>query len=116
MPDYVFTSRYTGEPIKGMIDQLEDRTEALGALIAAFGGRIDRDFTALGDVGFFLAAEFPSNEAAMSCAAVVSSPAGRSPTSRPRRWAKRPPSRHYGFRYARYGWSAVGRHVQMRLL
>jgi len=60
MPDYLFTGRYTGEAIKGMIDQLEDRTEALGALIAAFGGRIDRDFTALGEVGFFLAAEFGS--------------------------------------------------------
>jgi hypothetical protein len=28
MPDYLFTGRYTGEAIKGMIDQLEDRTEA----------------------------------------------------------------------------------------
>jgi uncharacterized protein with GYD domain len=37
----------------------------------AFGGRIDRCFMALGDVGFLPVAEFPSNEAAMSCAAVV---------------------------------------------
>src|SRR3954451_24683659 len=71
MPYYLFTGRYTGEAIKGMIDQLEDRTEASGALIAAFGVRIDRYFMALGDVDFFLVAEFPSNEAAMSCAAVV---------------------------------------------
>jgi len=71
MPYYLFTGRYTGEAIKGMIDQLEDRTEASGALIAAFGGRIDRYFMALGDVNFFLIAEFPSNGAAMSCAAVV---------------------------------------------
>ena len=71
MPYYLFTGRYTGEAIKGMIDQLEDRTEASGALIAAFGGRIDRYFMALGDVDFFLVAEFPNNEAAMSCASVV---------------------------------------------
>src|SRR3954471_16299956 len=71
MPYYLFTGRYTGEAIKGMIDQLEDRTEASGALIATFGGRIDRYFMALGNIDFFLIAEFPSNEAAMSCAAAV---------------------------------------------
>ena len=71
MPYYLFTGRYTGEAIKGMIDQLEDRTDASGALIVAFGGRIDRCFMALGDVGFLPVAEFPSNEAAMSCAALV---------------------------------------------
>jgi uncharacterized protein with GYD domain len=71
MPYYLFTGPYTGEAIKGMIDQPEDRTETSGALIAAFGGRLDRYFMALGDVDFFLIAEFPSNEAAISCAAVV---------------------------------------------
>src|SRR3954464_3417873 len=71
MPYYLFTGRYMGEAIKGMIDQLEDRTEASGALIAAFGGRIDRYFMALGGADFVLLAEFPSNEAATSCTAVV---------------------------------------------
>jgi uncharacterized protein with GYD domain len=28
MTHYLFTGRYTGEAINGMIDQLEDRTEA----------------------------------------------------------------------------------------
>jgi uncharacterized protein with GYD domain len=71
MPFYLFTGRYTSEATRGMIDKLEDRTDASGALIAEFGGRIDRYFMALGDLEFVLVAEFPSNEAAMACASVV---------------------------------------------
>ena len=63
MPFYLFTGRYTSEATRGMIDKLEDRTEASGALIAEFGGRIDRYFMALGDLEFVLVAEWAGREA-----------------------------------------------------
>jgi len=68
---YLLTGRYTAEALRGMVEKTEDRTKASGALIAAFGGRIDRYFMALGGADFVLLTEFPSNEAATSCTAVV---------------------------------------------
>ena len=71
MAFYLLTGQYRPEALRGMVEQAEDRTEASGALIGAFGGSIDRYFMTLDGAAFVLIAEFPDNACAMSCAAVV---------------------------------------------
>ena len=68
---YLITGRYTAEALKGMAENCEDRTEALGKGLAAFGGGIDRYFMALGGLEFVLIAELRDNVTAMAFASVV---------------------------------------------
>ncbi len=35
---YLLTGRYTAEGLRGMVEKAEDRTEASGVLMTAFGG------------------------------------------------------------------------------
>ena len=71
MAHYLLTGCYTAEALRGMVEKAEDRTEASGSAIAAFGGQIDRYFITLDGADFMMIAEFPDNEAALSCASMV---------------------------------------------
>ena len=71
MAYYLLSGRYTPEALRGMAENCEDRTEALGKGLAAFGGAIDRYFMALGRLEFVIVAELRDNVSAMAFASVV---------------------------------------------
>jgi uncharacterized protein with GYD domain len=71
MATYLIAGRYTPEALRGMAENCEDRTEALGKGLAAFGGHIDRYFMAIGSFEFFIVAELPDNATALAFSTVV---------------------------------------------
>ena len=44
MQQYLITGCYTAAALKGMAEKCEDRTEASGAVLALFNGKIDQYF------------------------------------------------------------------------
>jgi len=52
--------RYTSEAVRGMVAKPEDRSEEVGKLIAAAGGKLHAFYYTLGEYDFMLIAEGPS--------------------------------------------------------
>ncbi len=71
MPQYLVTGCYTAAAFKGMAERCEDRTEASGAALALFNGKIDRYFMVAGTAEFLMLAELPDNDTAAAVASVV---------------------------------------------
>ena len=72
MPNYLFRASYTQQGIQGVMkDGAASRIEAVAALAASVGGRIECAYWAFGDDDFFTIVELPDNAAAMAIAAAV---------------------------------------------
>jgi len=57
MPIFITQGRYTSDAIRGMIAKPEDRTEEVGKLVAAAGGRLLSYYNTMGEYDFLLIAE-----------------------------------------------------------
>jgi len=66
MPIFVTQGRYTSEGIKGLVTKPEDRTEEVGKLIAAGGGKLHSFFYTLGEYDFMVIAEGPNERDVVS--------------------------------------------------
>lgn len=71
MPQYLITGSYTASALKGMAEKCEDRTEASGAALALFGGKIERYFMVAGSAEFLMIADLPDNDTAAAVGSVV---------------------------------------------
>ena len=60
MPIYITQGRYTRDAIKGMIIKPEDRTDAVGRLLAKAGGKLIGHYLTFGEYDFLVIAEAPS--------------------------------------------------------
>ena len=71
MQQYLITGCYTAAALKGMAEKCEDRTEASGAVLALFNGKIDQYFMVAGTSEFLMLAHLPDNDTAAAVASVV---------------------------------------------
>lgn len=60
MPLYLTQGRYTSESFRALVAKPEDRTEEVGKLIAAAGGKLHSFYYTLGEYDFMLISEAPS--------------------------------------------------------
>ena len=75
MPTFIVTGRLTQEAVKGLAAKPEDRSEAVGKLIAAAGGKLLHYYVTTGDTDFLLVCEAPGAEAAVA-ATIAAAAAG----------------------------------------
>jgi uncharacterized protein with GYD domain len=73
MPHYMFQGSYTREAIRALVKRPEDRSEAVGKLAKALGGKLREYFMCFGDHDFVAIAELPDDEAAAALSFAVSS-------------------------------------------
>jgi len=73
MPIYITQGRYTGDAIKGMIVNPEDRALAVGRAMAKASGRLIGYYVTFGDYDFLTIAEAPGE---IQMAAVLLAAAG----------------------------------------
>lgn len=66
MPTFIVTGRLTQEAVKGLATKPEDRSEAVGKLIAAAGGKLLHYYVTTGDSDFLLISEAPGAEVAVA--------------------------------------------------
>jgi uncharacterized protein with GYD domain len=66
MPLYITRGNYTGATIKNMMAKPEDRTETVGKLFAAVGGKLHALYFTFGESDFLLIAEAPSEKDIMA--------------------------------------------------
>lgn len=71
MPIYISQGRYNSDAIRGLMAKPEDRTEEVGKLIAAAGGKLHAFYYTLGEYDFMLIAEAPSEKEAIAAALVA---------------------------------------------
>ena len=69
MPKYLIEASYTSQGVAGVADKGGTaRREAVEALIASMGGRLESFYFAFGDADVYATAELPSEEAATALA------------------------------------------------
>ena len=74
MPTFITTGRLTQEAVKGLAAKPEDRSEAVGKLIAAAGGKLLHYYVTTGDSDFMLITEASGAEVAVAaCMAAAAS-------------------------------------------
>ena len=66
MPIFITQGRYTQQALEGMIEQPEDRAEAVGQLMKAVDGRLIDYYLTFGDYDFMVITEAPSIDAVAS--------------------------------------------------
>lgn len=62
MTIFITQGRYNSDAIKGLMSKPEDRTEEIGKLVAAAGGRLLSYYNTMGEYDFLLIAEGPSEK------------------------------------------------------
>ena len=72
MAYYMIQISVSQDSLKALLENPNDHAEAAKPAVAALGGTLHHYFFALGDSDVVLLAEFPDNEAAMTCAMLVS--------------------------------------------
>lgn len=72
MPLYLIQAAYTQEALRAMIQNPQDRTNALRAPIESLGGKIHDMFLSFGEYDAVLLLEMPNNVAAAAIALAVS--------------------------------------------
>jgi uncharacterized protein with GYD domain len=76
MPIYISRGRFTSNAIKGMLDQPENREEAVADLFKSVGGKLIAWYLTFGPHDWLVIGEFPDEKAAAS--AVLAAAAGGS--------------------------------------
>lgn len=71
MPIFITQGRYNSDAVKGMLAKPEDRTEEVGKLIAAVGGRLHAYYNTMGEHDFLLIAEGPTEKDVISALLVA---------------------------------------------
>ncbi len=71
MPTFITQGRYTGQAIKGLLSNPEDRSEAVRALVESMGGRLVGWYMTFGEYDFLAISEAPDENAMLSILAVV---------------------------------------------
>lgn len=71
MPLYITRGNYNRDAIKGMVGKADDRTEAVGQLLASVGGRLLGHYFTLGEYDFLVIAEAPSEKDMMAALLAV---------------------------------------------
>ncbi len=66
MPLYITRGNYNSQTIKNLLAKPEDRTEAVGKLFAAIGGKLHNIYFTFGEYDFLLIAEAPSEKDVMA--------------------------------------------------
>ena len=64
MPIFITQGRFTQDALKGMMEQPEDRAEAVGQLISKSGGKLPAYYRTFGEYDFLVVSEGPSFEGA----------------------------------------------------
>lgn len=67
MPYYLIQNTYSKEAVQGMIANPHDRSEAVGKLIEAAGGKLHHMFFAFGTDDAVMLAEAPDDTAVAAC-------------------------------------------------
>ncbi len=73
MPHFLIQAAYAAGAAKAMVASPQDRTEAIGKIVASAGGRVQSVFFALGDYDLVIIAELPNNTSAAAVALNVGS-------------------------------------------
>ena len=71
MPLYISRGNYSRDAINGMIAKADDRTEAVGKLLASVGGKLLGHYFTLGEYDFLVIAEAPSEKDMMAALLAV---------------------------------------------
>lgn len=77
MPIFITQGNYTGQSFKGLIAKPEDRSEEVGKLLAAAGGKLHSLYLTFGEYDFLLVAEAPNEKAMASALLAVGLPTSR---------------------------------------
>lgn len=75
MPVFITQGRYTREAIKGMVVSPEDRSDAVGRLLAKVGGKLIGYYLTFGEYDFLVIAEAPG-ETQMAAVLLAASSGG----------------------------------------
>jgi uncharacterized protein with GYD domain len=71
MPLYISRGNYSRDAINGMIAKADDRSEAVGKLLASVGGKLLGHYFTLGEYDFLVIAEAPSEKDMMAALLAV---------------------------------------------
>ena len=76
MPLFITRGNYTRDAINGMIAKPEDRTEAVGQLLASVGGKLHGLYMTFGEYDFLLIGEAPSEQEVLAALLVAAGSGG----------------------------------------
>jgi uncharacterized protein with GYD domain len=76
MPLFITRGNYTRDAIAGMTAKPEDRSEAVGKLIAAAGGKLHGLYMTFGEYDFLLISEAPSEKEVLAALIVAGGSGG----------------------------------------
>jgi uncharacterized protein with GYD domain len=76
MATYILTGQYSEKAYQGMLQNAEDRTQAVGRLFEAVGGKLLHYYITFGENDFLVIAEAPDNQAAMTALMVAAGTGG----------------------------------------
>ncbi len=76
MPIFITQGRYTRDAVKGMAVRPEDRSDAVGRLLAKVGGKLIGYYLTFGDYDFLVIAEAPGETQMAAVLLAVSSGGG----------------------------------------
>lgn len=71
MPHYMLQANYNQDQVKAMVDNPQDRAEAVRKLVEGLGGKMECFYFTFGEFDIMAISELPDNEAAVACAMAV---------------------------------------------